>query len=276
MPHLCKYMPEYRAGRKLIADPDHEPDLATISALWPVPTESNAQTVTTSDESNRPSSANSEKLSGTSDSGGGVASAPGRSESSHEQSDDSGKKIASQTASQYVQSVSASLSQPQQHLQQVSAAAIAFPPSPSQGAHATNDAMSSFLNQLVQQAGQQSMGQQQLLSPMSQSSTVFSLLQQYQPTDASVNSLSSLLQVQGWEQQQPQSQPAASLLSLFQRQQQQLSPQLQAPQQTAESLAQQIISMVANAPTEQQQQELIALITVLLNQNQGSQQGSSG
>jgi len=268
MPHLCKYMPEYREGRKLIADPDHEPDLATIGSLWPVPTESNAQTVTTSDGSNRPSSANSEeKLSGTSD-GGGLASAPGRRESSNDQSDDSDKKIAARaTATRFIQSVSGSSSQPQQPLHQSSAGSIAFPPSQSQ---ATNDAMSSYLNQLVQQAGQQALGHQQL--PTSQSSAIFSLLRQYQPPAASVGPLTSLLQLQGREKQQFQNQSMASLLNLSQRQQQQPPPQLQAPQQAVASLTQQIASMVANAPTEQQQQELIMLITELLNQNQGSQQ----
>jgi hypothetical protein len=37
LPHLCKYMPEFKDGRKLIADPHNEPDLYTISMMWPVP-----------------------------------------------------------------------------------------------------------------------------------------------------------------------------------------------------------------------------------------------
>ena len=37
LPHLCKYMPEFKEGRKLLPDPRNEPDFDTISSLWPVP-----------------------------------------------------------------------------------------------------------------------------------------------------------------------------------------------------------------------------------------------
>lgn len=39
MPHLCKYMPEYQEGRKLIADPSNEIDLYAVSKVWPIPFE---------------------------------------------------------------------------------------------------------------------------------------------------------------------------------------------------------------------------------------------
>ncbi|EEC48287.1 predicted protein [Phaeodactylum tricornutum CCAP 1055/1] len=37
LPHLTKYMPKFRDGRRLLPDPANEPDFYTISTLWPVP-----------------------------------------------------------------------------------------------------------------------------------------------------------------------------------------------------------------------------------------------
>ena len=39
LPHLTRYMPAYKEGRRLIPDPANEPDFYTISALCPVPLE---------------------------------------------------------------------------------------------------------------------------------------------------------------------------------------------------------------------------------------------
>lgn len=37
MPHLCKYMPPAKDARRLIPDPDSEPDFNAISRVYPVP-----------------------------------------------------------------------------------------------------------------------------------------------------------------------------------------------------------------------------------------------
>jgi len=37
MPHLCKYMPQPRDARRLIPDPENEPDFDQISATFPLP-----------------------------------------------------------------------------------------------------------------------------------------------------------------------------------------------------------------------------------------------
>jgi hypothetical protein len=40
LPHLGKYMPPFKACRRLVPDPDNEPDFYTISLLWPLPLKS--------------------------------------------------------------------------------------------------------------------------------------------------------------------------------------------------------------------------------------------
>ena len=36
-PHLCQYMPAHKESRRLLPNPDHEPDFCTISTVWPIP-----------------------------------------------------------------------------------------------------------------------------------------------------------------------------------------------------------------------------------------------
>jgi hypothetical protein len=38
LPHLCQYMPQPRDARRLIPDPENEPNFNAISQMWPVPT----------------------------------------------------------------------------------------------------------------------------------------------------------------------------------------------------------------------------------------------
>jgi hypothetical protein len=41
LPHLCKYMPQPRDARRLIPDPDNQPNFSAISQMWPVPMNAN-------------------------------------------------------------------------------------------------------------------------------------------------------------------------------------------------------------------------------------------
>jgi hypothetical protein len=41
LPHLCKYMPLPRDARRLIPDPENQPNFSAITQMWPIPMNNN-------------------------------------------------------------------------------------------------------------------------------------------------------------------------------------------------------------------------------------------
>jgi len=252
MPHLCKYMPEYREGRKLIPSPSNEPDLATISLLWPITAERYSHLI-----SNSSNSDNSQSRSPTASLNEKASSGAG---SSGEGSDDGERKVpaeANTITTQYIESIASSMSQAQQLKK----------PAP------VRPAASPVLNQVIQALRQPTPQLQQPQPPPPQPrmapinaallASIASQLQQPQAT-SSVDQLASILQqAQGPPQQQPQ----LNELSLFLNQLQQPQLQQAQPLQNAATLPGQYAAPTSNTTQQQQAISILAQLLNLTNNN---------
>lgn len=272
MPHLCKYMPEYREGRKLITDSQNEPDLATVSLLWPIPAEPSEQIpVPTKNDSPIPASVASRQSQKVTSSGDDRTSSEGvaalASDETDDDSDNKKKKAPAQPTitTQYIDSVAQSLSRPRQDKQASTAFAASSPTQTAiaqlpptavnlpMAAHPpSNDMMAMLLNQYLQQSSAP-LPHQQPSAAVALSAVLGPLLNQQQTAPpANLDALASL--VQAHLQQQSLNNAVAALLGAAQ----QHSPP--PPQYQRQNVA---------SPAEQQQQQQVlasALISLLFHQ----------
>jgi len=293
MPHLCKYMPEYREGRKLITDPQNEPDLATVSLLWPIPAEPSEQIpVPTKNDSPIPASVASRQSQKVTSSGDDRTSSEGVAALASDETDDDSdnqKKMAPAQhtiTTQYIDSVAQSLSRPRQDKQASTAFAASSPTTQTataqlppttvnlpMAAHPpSNDVMAMLLNQYLQQSSAP-LPHQRPSAAAALSAILGPLLSQQQAQrPANLDALESL--VQAHLQQQSLNNAMAALLGAAQQHPPPPPPPPQNQRLNVASLPTRPAPPAASSAEQQQQQQQVltsALISLLFHRQNNPQ-----